>query len=187
MILSIVPNKLNGNLKSNKNISFKNSMDITQKKAIDNQFLKKSYKEQQKAEGLAAIIGVGVGALTKLAGIKKPLNKAIGAYFISLITLLGAQGLKEEKQKVDFGDEEKNKQYQEIKNKEKKENLKYSIIPSFALGALMAVMTGLVCFAKKVPDKLDKILTSSLITTTPALLISNLILNNKNTKEQTKQ
>ncbi len=110
MILSIVPSKLNGNLKLSKNISFKNSMDIAQKRAIDNQLLNKSYKEQQKAEGLAVLIGVGVGALTKLAGMQKPLNKAIEAYFISLITLLGIQGLKEIKQKVDFGDEEKNKQ-----------------------------------------------------------------------------
>lgn len=98
--------------------------------------------------------------------------------------MFAVQGLKETNKKVDFGDEEKNKQYQEIKNKEKKENLKYSIIPSFAIGIITALITGLVCSAKKVPDKLDKMLIAPLITMTLALLVSNFVLSNKNNKEK---
>ena len=57
-------------------------------------------------------------------------------------------------------------------------------LAAIATGIITAVAAGIICQYKKVPNKIDKISTLSLIATTGALLLGNAVSIFKKTKEQ---
>ena len=194
------------------NVNFKNT--ALGNKNVSYELQRKNNKEPVKIETIGAVVGLGTGIGAKLLkkDTNTSLKYGIGAYFTSLLLLYFLKGLlnisdskfaykqyeKEEKyknkfdefisristpEKIDFGNEEKNKQYYKIAKKERMETNKINLA-AIATGIITAVAAGIICQYKKVPNKIDKISTLSLIATTGALLLGNAVSIFKKTKEQ---
>jgi len=106
VISSIVTN--NKSVNNYNNIHFKNKTKTQEKRFSNDDFLKNSYKSQEKIEIISPVIGLAVGIICKLTNKKNPINKGIYAYFASLISLFTILGIKEIIQKKDLHKKENN-------------------------------------------------------------------------------
>lgn len=175
--------------KINSNSAFKNSLTKEEFYKIRNQQRADSYKKQDKIEIFSIATGLGVGAFAKIANMKNPLTKGAYGYFATLFTLLGLSAVKSlgKNDEIDLGNKEKNEEYKRLEKENAEKNLKYIYAPLLATSALSTIATTIICFAKNIPNKIEKIKIAPLLTVMPTLLASMTILGIKAIKENKEQ
>ena len=208
-------NKINSNLQISNN-SFSTSKNQEDKINVSYEIQKKANEENSKIHFVSAFVGLGAGAISQAATKNKNLSLKIGieSYFASLIGFGIVKAIKNSKEnkefykkyeqgehyegydkfinsistptKIDFGDEEKNKKYYNLAKENNIRQNKVSII-SLAVGAISAGITALVCFAKKIPQKADKVFCSALIGTGIPLIAGNIATISARKKEYENQ
>jgi len=168
--------------------SFKNTLTKKEFNEIKNQQKINSYKKQDKIGILSGAAGLTVGAVAKLSNAKNPLTKGIYGYFATLFTLFGLSAIKSalKDEEINLGSEEKNKEYKRLEKENADENLKYIYAPLIATSTLSTIATAIVCFAKNIPNKMEKIKVAPLLTVMPSLLASTIFLGVKASKESDK-
>lgn len=200
----------------NKNINFGNNSG-NEKINTRYEVQKKNNRQSTKLGLMSAVAGLGTGGAAKLVkkDVNTAFKCGVGAYFVSLISLQFLKGIKncvESKEtykkyeqdktykngfdkfiasvstpeKIDFGNEEKDKTYYDLALKDNMRSNKISIC-SLGIGALAGAVTGMVCLAKKLPNKLDKISAVSLVSTAIPLLIGNIATIPERAKEYNNQ
>ena len=79
---------------------------------------------------------------------------------------------------VDFGDEEKNKEYYQKEKADRKKANTISLL-SLGVGSVAALGTGIICAIKKAPEKFDKIVSVASIAALGSLIAGNVIESKK--------
>ncbi len=214
MINSIKTNDLKN---YSRKVAFKADNRSDDKVNANYESLKKGWYMSDKALATSGLIGILAGGIAKIAkkDLSQSLNIATVALVASDLVLSIISSISDSKKSkqfydkyekeqkynnsfdkfigsistpsaIDFGDEEKNKKYYTLTKNQKMRGNKTNII-SLGLGAIAAGTASIVCVAKKVPDKFNKIVPAAAIATIVPLITGGIINIAKNSNDYKNQ